>query len=165
MTDVQALLSYRPQSEPDLFSVGNVDANNNLNASSSRGPVTYGGVSYLKPDLVAPGVSIKSSTYDGFYGTKTGTSMSAPHVAGAVALLWSAFPALRGNVAETEQVLRSTATPIPAVNGEICPSQNNPSVPNNAYGYGLLNVAAAVPTAFTSLPPVSRLLTPCKPII
>jgi len=43
-------------------------------------------------DLAAPGLTIYSTTYDGGYGYKSGTSMSSPMVAGAAALLWSAQP-------------------------------------------------------------------------
>lgn len=65
--------------------------------------------------------------------------MAGPHVAGAVALLWSARPLLKGQVAFTEDVLNQSATHVSVTN--LCSSN---AWPNNVYGYGRLNVAAAV---------------------
>ena len=70
--------------------------------------------------------------------------MASPHVAGAVALLWSAVPTLIGDIDMTEQVLIKSATPEPF---NQCGEANNPVTPNNTYGYGRLNILAAVQLA------------------
>ncbi len=105
---------------------------------SSRGPVTIDGSNRRKPDITAPGTSIRSSTRDGGYGYLSGTSMASPHVAGAVALLWSAHPAYRHEITFTEQLLTQSAVHISST---ACGSSD---WPNNTFGYGRLDVAAAV---------------------
>ena len=73
---------------------------------SSRGPVTIDTSGRRKPDVSAPGVGIRSSVPTSTYaGGWSGTSMAGPHVAGAVALLISAYPWLAGNVDAVENVL------------------------------------------------------------
>ena len=65
----------------------------------------------MKPDITAPGVDILSSLPGGVYGLNSGTSMAGPHVAGAVALLWSADHGLVGDIDRTEQLLIQAADP------------------------------------------------------
>ena len=110
----------------------------NIAGFSSRGPVTVDGSNRMKPDIAAPGTSIRSCLPGGGYASWSGTSMATPHVAGAVALLFSAFPVLKGQVDLVEQILDDTATPVPSSN---CSSSG---VPNNVFGHGRLNVLAAV---------------------
>lgn len=126
-----------------VFSVGAHDISGMLAGFSSRGPVNSDGSGRLKPDLTAPGVFVLSATPGG-YGYLSGTSMSAPHVAGAAALLWSAAPELIGDVDLTEQVLIKSATP---VSDSHCLPSLTPVSPNPAYGYGRLDVYTAVQMA------------------
>ncbi len=106
-------VSTPPAIYQQSFTVGAFDHTTDLIASfSSRGPVTYDGQTYIKPDIAAPGVDIRSSVPGGGYqGGWSGTSMAAPHVTGAVALLLSAAPGYAGQVDALEQALTSTAEP------------------------------------------------------
>ena len=123
-----------------VFSVGAIDRAGNMAVFSSRGPVTADGSGRIKPDIVAPGVDVFSSLPDGTYGSNSGTSMAGPHVAGAVALLWSADPTLIGDIDRTERLLIQAADPY---TGSMVGCFEG-DVPNAAYGYGILDVYEAV---------------------
>jgi subtilase family protein len=126
------------------LSVGAIDQSGNVAFFSSRGPVTTDGSNRMKPDIVAPGVDINSSLPGGTYGTASGTSMAGPHVVGAVALLWSADPSLIGDIDRTEQILIDTAQPYTGDRSQGCFQGDKP---NAAYGYGLIDIYAAVKEA------------------
>lgn len=123
--------------------VGATNQSDALAGFSSRGPVTVDGSGRRKPDLVAPGVGIRSSWPGNAYATLSGTSMAAPHVGGAVALLWSARPDLRGVVGRTERALLRSASPAVTASGE-CGGTTSADVPNALFGHGRLDVAAAL---------------------
>jgi subtilisin family serine protease len=127
-----------------VFSVGAIDQSGDLAFFSSRGPVTVDGSDRVKPDIVAPGVNIVSSTPEGTYASFEGTSMAGPHVVGAVALIWSAVPDLIGNIDATEQLIIDTAQPYNGSTATGCFTGDRPS---NAYGYGVVDVYAAVKKA------------------
>ncbi|MCP4516107.1 MAG: S8 family serine peptidase, partial [Delftia sp.] len=122
------------------FSVGAIDSNDQITSFSARGPVTVDGSQRLKPDVSAPGQGVYSSLPGGGYGNMDGTSMAAPHVAGLVALLWSAAPHLVGQVELTEDIVRQSARPVVDVSCGGDPDGH----PNNVYGWGIADALAAV---------------------
>ncbi len=136
-----------------VFSIGAHNSSGDLAGFSSRGPVTVDGSGRLKPDIAAPGVAVYSSGTNNSYYALQGTSMASPHVAGAVALLWSAAPELIGDIDLSEQLLLKSATQMFT---SACNPDGESSAPNNLYGYGELN---ALQTVEMALEPVTVTVT------
>jgi serine protease AprX len=126
-----------------VLSVGNTDSGDAISPSSSRGPVTVDGSGRLKPNVCAPGTSIRSCVPGGGYGNMSGTSMAGPHVAGLVALILSAHPGLRGEVGRVERLMEQTAVRL-TTSAQTCGNIAGTNVPNNTYGWGRIDAVEAV---------------------
>ncbi len=131
------------------FTVGATDNGDNIASFSARGPVTVGDNNPAKPDISAPGVSIRSSWLDNNYSWLSGTSMASPHVAGLAGLLVSANPLLAGDVDGLEQIIKETAVPLTTNEG--CGGDSVDAVPNHVYGWGRIDALTAYNDAVQSL--------------
>jgi subtilisin family serine protease len=135
--------SYSPGNNPSAFAVGAIDNNSQIYAYSSRGPSTCGGSTGPFPEVVAPGVNIFTTGLYSTYHTDSGTSFAAPHVAGGLALLLSAYPNL--DASTQEGALISSAVDLGA------------SGPDDVFGFGRVDFLSAlnwVATAPTPTPTV-----------
>lgn len=129
---------------PSSFTVGSTMSNDAISFFSSRGPATIDGESWLKPDITAPGSSIRSAVGVKGYGSLSGTSMAAPHVAGLVALVISADPALAGDVDSIEAIIQESAKPL--LTGSGCGGDTSQSMPNHTFGHGRIDAYNAIQT-------------------
>lgn len=116
------------------FTVGALNGNTStypIATFSSRGPSPCGGGGSIaiKPEVSAPGVSVRSCVNQNEYDLYSGTSMASPHVAGAVLLLKEAFPFLTGQ--EVLLALYNSAIDL-GDEGE-----------DNTFGMGMINLEAA----------------------
>jgi uncharacterized repeat protein (TIGR01451 family) len=125
------------------FTVGNTTSSDQIAASSSRGPVMIDGSGRIKPDISAPGTSIRSSVLGDGYAILSGTSMAGPHVAGLAALLFSAQPSLIGQVDHVERLITSTAAPV-STPDSLCGGLPGTVYPNNFSGWGRIDAMAAL---------------------
>lgn len=130
---------------PRVITVGAAGSSGRVESYSSRGPPVdsrHAALSWTKPDLVAPGTAVVSARAsvlaiaeargdeERYYTVMNGTSMAAPQVAGAVALLLDLQSDL--SPAEVQALLQQTAQDL------------GPSGADDATGYGMLDVAAAL---------------------
>lgn len=117
----------------NCFSVGAIDGNYDhypIAGFSSRGPSQCDGQT-IKPEVVAPGLNVRSSVPNGGYqGGWSGTSMACPHVAGAIALLRQVNP--NATVDTIKWALMESAQDLGS-EGE-----------DNAYGFGIINILHAM---------------------
>ncbi len=130
--------SGSPGSRTLNYSVGAYDVSNNIAGFSSRGAGQDG---ELKPNISAPGVNVRSSLPGNTYGSFNGTSMAAPHLAGSIALLWSAAPGLVGDIDATRALLDGSATDSAST------ACGGTADDNNVFGEGRLDALALLNAA------------------
>ncbi|WP_372717378.1 S8 family serine peptidase [Novipirellula sp.] len=94
---------------PNVIAVASSTSDSALASSSNFGSQSV--------DLAAPGTGVRSTERNGGYGTRNGTSMATPHVAGTAALIWSALPVATPE--EVRQAILSSVTPAPALAGTV----------------------------------------------
>ena len=120
-----------PANNPDAFAVGAVDDTDKILSSSSRGPTSCGRAAAVTyPAVTAPGVEIATSDLFGMFASASGTSLAAPHVTGALALLHQAFPG--ATPAQLQAALKASVKDLGAVGAD------------NVFGAGRIDVHAAL---------------------
>lgn len=112
---------------------------------SSRGPSGCGGSGpfLIKPEAVAPGVNVRSSYLGTGYQSLSGTSMSCPHVAGAIALLKEAFPNKTGEELKLALYFTARETEADLTGYDDGEPSGYTSGEDHNYGRGLIDVFAA----------------------
>lgn len=125
-----------PGTVPDVITVGSYNfINSTISPFSGRGNAELNPV---KPDLVAPGENIESSTPGGGFEPRSGTSMATPQVAGACGLLME-FGIIKGN----DPYLYGERVKYFLLKGANR-SRVDVQYPNNSWGYGTLCLAGAL---------------------
>ncbi|OIJ68428.1 S8 family serine peptidase [Streptomyces mangrovisoli] len=128
--------THAPGSQAPSYGVGAYDSSGKIASFSGFGPSLVDGSE--KPNISAPGVDVRSAWPGSTYNTISGTSMATPHVAGAVALLWSAAPSLIGDIDATRALLNEGAR---NVDDTHC---GGTSDSNDVWGEGKLDIYASV---------------------
>jgi len=113
----------------NIISVANLSYDGTLHYSSNYGATSV--------DIAAPGAYILSTTPNNSYGYMTGTSMSAPMVSAAAAMLYSHYDSI--SLADVKEILLSTATELDSLQGKLTSG-------------GMLNLGAAMAYDIETLP-------------
>jgi subtilisin family serine protease len=140
-----------PGDYPWVMSVGGISHASSypgtLLGFSSRGPsALVPSPPGFFPQVMAPAENIRSSVPGG-YQAWTGNSFSTPHVSGLVALMWSACPYLRGDIALTFALVNELAAPLTGQAGSSC-GGDYVDGPNNDWGHGTIDALGSVFAAF-----------------
>jgi subtilisin family serine protease len=142
--------SSTPGNDYDSIGVGATDESLEVGYFSSGEPVEKSDWNnppsdwpseYIVPSVAAPGVGIESADPDGGYQLKDGTSMAAPHVAGAVALMQSAT-STHHSPDEIKEALQQTAWKPDS--WDESDAANSIDGQDTRYGYGIIDVPAAI---------------------
>ena len=149
-----------PGNFPNVIGVGATDISDNIASFSSRGPApnqypwsdttlwSRPDWNYIKPDISAPGVNVRSSIPGGGYDSWDGTSMATPHVTGVIALMFEMNPSLDYQI--VYDILTNYGVDHPAGH----------TYPNNDYGWGRLNALLAIENTPTLNNPYLKVLNP-----
>ncbi|GLD96142.1 hypothetical protein PINS_up004820 [Pythium insidiosum] len=148
----------------NVIGVGATAIDDSLASFSSRGATVDNRV---KPDISAPGRSVRSAWMDGdaSYKSISGTSMAAPHVTGAVALILANQPGIKFD-ALRDVLIKTTDQSTLVATGQTCGGTADKTWPNNMYGHGRINVFGAyqgfrlTPAPTTPAPTTSAPVTP-----
>ena len=124
------------------LTIGSTTSTDSISSFSSQGAVVVDGSNRIKPDVSAPGSSIRSARLNGGFRLLSGTSMAAPHVVGVAALMISANPAMAGKPKILKQVLLRTSEA--KTSQQTCSGVLGSSRPNNTFGWGRIDALTAV---------------------
>ncbi len=119
-------VSY-PATRAEVMAVASTTDNDNQSSFSNPGP---------QVEVAAPGSSILSTQPNGVYGTSSGTSFSAPYVAGLAALIRGLNPGL--SAPDVRQIIKDSADDVESVGFD------------NLTGFGRINAEAALATTASS---------------
>lgn len=134
---------HYPAAYPDVVAVGATNQNDKR-VSKANTANRWGSNMGPHIDVVGPGIGIESTYWDDTYASSSGTSMATPHVTGVAVLIKACKPA--ATASEIAQILRDSARNL----------KDDPAdpVPNDRYGFGLVDAEAAVKMACP--PPTCR---------
>ncbi len=125
-------VAHQWQSSKNAIVVGSITYDNNIAGNSSRGPLKDG---RIKPEVVAVGVSVTSTSTDNNYSGGSGTSYASPSTAGTLALLTEHYKDLNGGSNPKADLLKAT----------LCNSADDlgNAGPDYIYGFGRVNARRA----------------------